>query len=58
MRWPFMKQIVTAVPMKPNIGLANSLKGKAPEVYAAGDCRDPRMIVDAIADGWKICRKI
>lgn len=39
---------------EPNTQLLKSLEGKAPEVYAIGDCREPRMIVDAIADGWRI----
>jgi len=50
--------IVPAMPLAPNTGLLKSLKGKAPEIYAIGDCSQPRMIVDAIADGWKIANKI
>ncbi len=50
--------IVPATPLAPNTGLLKSLKGKAPEIYAIGDCKEPRMIVDAIADGWKIANKI
>ncbi len=50
--------IMPAVPLAPNTGLAKSLEGKAPEVYAIGDCGQPRMIVDAIADGWEIGNKI
>jgi thioredoxin reductase len=50
--------IVPTSPLAPNTELLKSLEGKAPEVYAIGDCREPRMIVDAIADGWKIANKI
>jgi 2,4-dienoyl-CoA reductase (NADPH2) len=50
--------IMPAVPLAPNTGVFKSLEGKAPEVYAIGDCGQPRMIVDAIADGWKIGNKI
>jgi len=50
--------IIPTSPLKPNTALSKSLKGKAPEVYAIGDCQEPRMIVDAIADGWKIANKI
>ncbi len=50
--------IMLAVPLAPNTSLVKSLEGKAPEVYAIGDCGQPRMIVDAIADGWKIGNKI
>jgi 2,4-dienoyl-CoA reductase (NADPH2) len=46
--------IVPTAPLKPNTGLVKSLKGKVPKVYAIGDCKEPRMIVDAIADGWRI----
>jgi len=50
--------IVTAMPLAPNARLVKSLEGKAPEIYDIGDCSKPRMIVDAIADGWKIANKI
>ena len=40
--------------MRPNTELFESLKGKVPEVYAIGDCNNPRLIADAVADGWKI----
>jgi hypothetical protein len=42
-------KIPPAIPMKPNMDLLESLRGKIPEVYAIGDCSDPRLIVDAIA---------
>jgi thioredoxin reductase len=50
--------IVPAIPMKPNTELFQSFQGKAPEVYAIGDCSNPRLIVDAIADGWRIANSI
>jgi thioredoxin reductase len=50
--------IVPTSPLKPNTGLLKSLEGKAPEIYAIGDCREPVMIVDAIAAGWKIANAI
>jgi 2,4-dienoyl-CoA reductase (NADPH2) len=50
--------IVPTAPLTPNTALYKSLKGKVPEVYAIGDCKEPRLIVDAIADGWKIGNKI
>jgi 2,4-dienoyl-CoA reductase (NADPH2) len=50
--------IVPTSPLAPNTKLLKSLEGKAPEVYAIGDCQEPRMIVDAIADGWRIGNKI
>ena len=43
--------IVTAFPLTPNTGLADKLKDIVPKVYMVGDCREPRLIVDAIRDG-------
>ena len=50
--------IVTALPLLPNTMLVDSLSKSAPEVYAIGDCKDPRLTVDAIADGSRIARLI
>jgi 2,4-dienoyl-CoA reductase (NADPH2) len=50
--------IIPTSPLKPNTELLKSLEGKAPEVYAIGDCREPRRIVNAIADGWRIGNEI
>jgi 2,4-dienoyl-CoA reductase (NADPH2) len=50
--------IVVAMPFKPNTELFNTLEGKVPEIYMIGDCRNPGLIVDAIADGSSIGRKI
>jgi 2,4-dienoyl-CoA reductase (NADPH2) len=46
--------IIPALPMHPNTGLAETIKGKVPEVYLIGDCREPRLIPDAVADGWRV----
>jgi 2,4-dienoyl-CoA reductase (NADPH2) len=50
--------IVTALPLLPNTELSKSLEGSAPEVYAIGDCREPHLIVDSIADGARLARAI
>jgi 2,4-dienoyl-CoA reductase (NADPH2) len=50
--------IVTALPLLPNTELLESLEGSAPEVYAIADCKEPHLIVDAIADGARIARAI
>jgi 2,4-dienoyl-CoA reductase (NADPH2) len=50
--------IVVALPPKPNDGLVNELKGKVTEVYQIGDCKEPRLIVDAIGDASRICHAI
>ncbi len=50
--------IVTALPLQPNTELIKELKGLAPEIHAIGDCKEPNLIVDAIADGARIARAI
>ncbi|MFC1928568.1 FAD-dependent oxidoreductase [Chloroflexota bacterium] len=50
--------IVPAMSLIPNNGLLKSLEGKVSEIYAIGDCREPNLIVDAIADGSRIARAI
>jgi 2,4-dienoyl-CoA reductase (NADPH2) len=50
--------IVTALPLLPNTEFPQRLDDIVPEVYAIGDCKDPRLIVDAIADGSRIARAI
>jgi 2,4-dienoyl-CoA reductase (NADPH2) len=50
--------IVTALPLAPNSGFYEGLEGSAPEVHAIGDCREPHLIVDAIADGSRIGRAL
>jgi 2,4-dienoyl-CoA reductase (NADPH2) len=50
--------IVTALPMKPDAAIMDRMKGKAKEIYAIGDSRDPNYIVDAIEDGSRIGRAI
>jgi 2,4-dienoyl-CoA reductase (NADPH2) len=48
--------IVTALPLLPNTELNKELEGIVPEVYAIGDCKDPNLVVNAIADGARIAR--
>jgi 2,4-dienoyl-CoA reductase (NADPH2) len=50
--------IIPTAPLKPNTGLLKSLKGKVPKIYAIGDCKEPRMIVDAIREGYHTARSI
>jgi 2,4-dienoyl-CoA reductase (NADPH2) len=50
--------IVTAMPLLPNTELIKSLKGSVPELHVIGDCKEPHLIVDAIADGSRIARAI
>jgi 2,4-dienoyl-CoA reductase (NADPH2) len=50
--------IIPATHLEPDESLSESLKGKISEVYSIGDCKEPRLIVDAIADGWATGRTV
>jgi len=50
--------IIPVLPLAPNTGLFDSLKGKVPEVYCVGDCREPHARLEAVADGYRIAREI
>ena len=50
--------IIPTAPLKPNDELSKSLEGKVPEIYAIGDCQEPRLIVDAIREGYHTTRII
>jgi 2,4-dienoyl-CoA reductase (NADPH2) len=50
--------IIPVMPWAPNTGLVKSLKGKVPEVYAIGDCKEPRLILDAVGEGFRVARDI
>ena len=50
--------VVLAVGLKAEAKLAESFMGKAPEVYSIGDCVKPRMIKEAIEEGFLTGRKI
>ena len=50
--------IISAIPLIPNTELLKSLEGKVPEIHAVGDCMEPRLILDAIADGSHIAHVI
>lgn len=50
--------IVTALPYRPNHALLRDLESKVPEVYTVGDCHEPRFIMDAIGDSYRIARLI
>jgi 2,4-dienoyl-CoA reductase (NADPH2) len=50
--------IVTALPLLPDQEQIKSFEKLAPEFYAIGDCNNPKLTVDAVADGSKIGLKI
>jgi 2,4-dienoyl-CoA reductase-like NADH-dependent reductase (Old Yellow Enzyme family)/thioredoxin reductase len=50
--------IVLATGTRPNKALAQSLKGKVPELYEVGDCVEPRRILEAIHEGAEAALRI
>jgi 2,4-dienoyl-CoA reductase (NADPH2) len=50
--------VVPALPFKSNDTLFKELKGTVAEVYLIGDSNDPRLIIDAIAEGWRVGKAI
>ncbi|MFC2066934.1 FAD-dependent oxidoreductase [Chloroflexota bacterium] len=50
--------VVLAAGLKPNRGVADSLKGKVPEIFVIGDSSEPGRILEAIRDGFEIANKI
>ena len=50
--------IIPAVPLTPNTGLQETLKGKAAEVYFIGDCSEPKVIIDAVAAGYRVANSL
>jgi len=50
--------VVPISPLAPNTKLFKSLQGRVPEVYSIGDSSADGLILDAIADGYSIGRKI
>ncbi len=50
--------ILTAIPLLPNTEFLKNIEGGGFEFFAIGDCREPNMIIDAIADGWHIAQRM
>jgi 2,4-dienoyl-CoA reductase (NADPH2) len=50
--------IVPAVSLTPNTELIKNLERKISEIYPIGDCKDPHLILEAIADGSRIAHAI
>ncbi len=50
--------IMLSVEIKPNDALLKALKGKVPEVFAIGDCVEPRKALGAIHDGFLAARQV
>ena len=50
--------ILITLPLRPNAGLYEALQGKVPESHMIGDCREPGLIMDAIAAGFEVGRAV
>jgi 2,4-dienoyl-CoA reductase (NADPH2) len=50
--------ITPATPFRPDNELLDALKGKVSELYLIGDGAEPRVILDAITDGWRTAHVI
>ena len=50
--------VVLAVGLKPDRRLLETLEDKLPEIYAIGDCVEPRKVIDAIWEGFRTARLI
>jgi 2-enoate reductase len=50
--------IVLAVGMNPREGLFETIKDRVPRVYAIGDCVEPRKVINAIWEGFRLARLI
>ena len=50
--------IIPALPLQPDKDILKELGEDIPEVYLVGDCREPRLTADAIADGAAIAYRI
>ncbi|HEY56639.1 MAG TPA: FAD-dependent oxidoreductase [Dehalococcoidia bacterium] len=50
--------VILALRLKSDSGLVEALQGKLPEVYAIGDCVAPRLVMDAVREGFRTARLI
>ena len=50
--------IVIAAGSTANTDLAQALEGKVAQVHSVGDCIEPRRILEAIREGWKVANEI
>ncbi|MDO8568150.1 MAG: FAD-dependent oxidoreductase [Dehalococcoidales bacterium] len=50
--------VVLALGARPDTSLFEALKDKFPEVYAIGDCVEPRKVMNAIWEGFRLARRV
>jgi hypothetical protein len=49
---------VVALPLLPNTNIIKGLEKKVNDIFTIGDSHEPRLMVDAIADGARIGHQI
>ena len=54
----FFETVVLAVGMKSSMELLEGLKDQIPEVYPIDDCIEPRRLINAIWEGYRLARQI
>jgi 2-enoate reductase len=50
--------VAVAVGMKPLRDLVEMLSGRAFEVYPIGDCSEPRKVIDAMWEAYRVSRRV
>ena len=50
--------IIPLPPLQPNDQLLKSLQERFSSVFVIGDCKEPRLIANAVADGWRVARHL
>jgi 2,4-dienoyl-CoA reductase (NADPH2) len=50
--------VIPVIPLATNDALAQNLEGKVPAVYTAGDAGKNGLIIDAMADGYRVAREL
>jgi len=50
--------VVCALGLRPSEGLAEALRDRVPEVYVIGDCVEPRKLLNAVWEGYRLARLI
>ena len=59
MNWSWRhSRIVLATGLRPDEGLARSLREAVPELYEAGDCLSPRQVMEAVHEGAEAALQI
>ena len=48
--------VICAIGLQPCNDLVGALKNKVPEVYAIGDCVEPRKVLHAVWEGYRVAR--